>query len=364
MKITYKVTENQYRDVIAHRMRLANLKPWQLTVTVFLCAVPIVLLLLCALEGALSEGRLILWALAALALSVVNLLFRICYQGRAGRELKKMIRSGKVKKGFFSEHTAEVTPYGLEVSYPGYRQTFPWSGYTATVERKEAMYLMFQDQIADIIPFEAFGGKLTREEFTQQQCRYVRDAIRKENAEERSALPADPVCTVKYSYTLETYVRDQLAARRKGALTPALWKSRQYVSVVLAIFLIYAMTRQANLSLHILEWLILLLILAPYFILFSPLMEKYIRKQLEKVLMLQPGREATLYLADHELLILGDIHCIRVELQKVLFVADLPHAVALYLPGGTPLTIPVSPDFENSKQFSEIILTRCQKHRK
>lgn len=102
MKLSYRVTREQYTDLIAMSMRERAMKPAQLVLTAVMCGLPVVLVLALLVTGGLRGMQMLLLSAAALALAAANLALRTRYHGRARRELERMLESAVSTSAFLT----------------------------------------------------------------------------------------------------------------------------------------------------------------------------------------------------------------------------------------------------------------------
>ena len=218
MKLSYRVTREQYTDLIAMSMRERAMKPAQLVLTAVMCGLPVVLVLALLVTGGLRGMQMLLLSAAALALAAANLALRTRYHGRARRELERMLESGRVDKRFFDQQTLVLNDRGIVLSYPGISTRYDWTDYTGLIERRDAILLYFGGEPAAIVPLSAFDGEDERKAFLSAMDASVRAVLIADTREKREDIPAHPFSILHYSYDLATYLRHQREARRAALL--------------------------------------------------------------------------------------------------------------------------------------------------
>lgn len=361
MKLSYRVTREQYTDLIAMSMRERAMKPAQLVLTAVMCGLPVVLVLALLVTGGLRGMQMLLLSAAALALAAANLALRTRYHGRARRELERMLESGRVDKRFFDQQTLGLNDRGIVLSYPGISTRYDWTDYTGLIERRDAILLYFGGEPAAIVPLSAFDGEDERKAFLSAMDASVRAVLIADTREKREDIPAHPFSILHYSYDLATYLRHQREARRAALLQVSLWRRMDSIKVIAIIFLLASVFLSERRAVSVMGALMLLVLALPYVLMFTPLADLPVRRSLEQVLRYRPGRDVTLYAWEEGIKIVGDIHCLDIPWTQIRAAAELDGALALYLTSGLPLTVPVSETIQDSVRFKLFMLQRFRK---
>lgn len=358
MKLSYKVTKAQYIDLIAMTMKNRTMKPGQILLTAVMCGLPVVLVLVMLVTGALAGAQMMLLSAAALALSAANLLLRTRFYGRAAKELEKMMQSGRIHKRFFDKQTLTLDDQGLSLAYPGYSIRYAWADYAGVVERKETFLLYFGSEPVAIVPRAAFAGEEEKKAFFDAIYMHMREAMIADSREQREDIPKKSFAVLHYEYDLAAYLRHQRAARRASVLQVKLWRRLDSMKMIAIIFLLASVFMAERPAVSMISSLMLLGLLMPYVFIFTPLVDLSVRRSLDQVLRYRPGHGVTLYAWEDGIKIVGDIHCLDIAWSQIRAAAEIPDGLVLYLASGLPLTIPAREDIEDSIRLKLFVMNK------
>ena len=358
MKLSYKVTKEQYIDLIAMTMKERTMKPAQIALTAVMCGLPVVLVVVLLLTGGLQGTQMLLLSAAALALAAANLALRTRFHGRASKELEKMIQNGRVHKRFFDKQTLTLDDLGMTLAYPGVSARYAWADYAGAVERKEATLLYFGAEPVAIVPHSAFANEEEKKAFFDAIYLHMRESLIADSREQREDVPQNAFSVLRYSYDLASYLRHQRAARRASVLQVRLWRRMDSMKMIAIIFLLACVFLAERPAVVAISALMLLGFALPYVFVFTPLVDLSVRRSLDQVLRYRPGRDVTLYAWEDGIKIVGDIHCLDIEWSQIRAAAEIPEGIALYLASGLPLTVPVREDIEDSVRFKLFVMQK------
>ena len=358
MKLSYKVTREQYIDLIAMTMKNRTMKPAQVALTAVMCGLPVVLVAFMLLTGALANVNMLLLSAALLALAAANFLLRTRFHGRAKRELNRMLENGRVNKNFFEQQTLTLDEKGVALSFPRVTSRYAWRDYAGMVERKETYLLYFGSEPAAIVPRSAFADEAEKQAFFDAVYANMREAMIADTREMREEIPKHTFATLHHSYDLDTYLRHQRAARRESLLQPKLWRKLDSLKIVALMFLFASLILADRASVRAIAAIMLAGLVMPYVFVLTPLVDLSVRRSLEQALRFRPGRNVTLYASEEVIKIVGDIHCLDIPWSQVRAAASLDGALALYLQSGLPVTIPVSDEIEDSGRLRMVAMQK------
>jgi len=361
MKLSYKVTQEQYIDLIAMTMKERTMKPAQIVLTAVLCGLPVVLVAFMLFTGALADMKMLLLSAALLALAAANFALRMRFHGRAKKELGRMMENGRIHKRFFDKQTLTLDEKGMELSYPGVSSRYLWADYQGMIERKEAYLLYFGGEPAAIVPYAAFADADQKKAFLDAIYANMRLAMIADTREIREEIPCNTFCVLSYSYDLDTYLRHQRAARRQALVQPKLWRRLDSLKIIALMFLFASLILAERASVRAISALMLLGLVMPYIFVLTPLVDISVRRALDQVLRFRPGRNVMLYANEEMIKIVGDIHCLEIPWTQIRAAAEIDGALALYLHSGLPVTIPVGKDIEDSGRLCMAVMQKFRK---
>lgn len=348
MELRYYIQEQEHQRYIQARRRAKALSPFSLVITALLTTFPLVVLLYAAVEKILTGWQLGLLALAALALSGANFYTRARYWRKNNAKLPKSIHRSDDE--FWKEHRLTASRDGVVIHCGSLKREYPWAAFGGFEEFEGLLIPIFNAQSADLIPLRALdsmGGAAAFQEKFTQLAKASLQALAAQGAENAESAPV--ALTFSYSYTADTYIRDQRDAARKR-YTTKLFLNRSVMSkFALTVLMIYAIST-ANSAVMVLIYAAIALILNyEHISVFTPLLEKRMRKELRPIIALQPDRKATLTLTNKHLRIAGDLHYLDLPFTDIVMMRKLPNALAFYLTSNTVLTVPGPPDTKDGE---------------
>lgn len=361
MKLSYKVTKEQYIDLIAMTMKERTMKPAQTALTAVMCGLPVVLVLFMLFMGMLADVKLMLLSAALLALAAANFGLRTQFHGRAKKELERMMANGRIHKRFFDKQTLVLDEKGVTLSYPGVSSSYLWANYQGMIERKEAYLLYFGGEPAAIVPYDAFTDEEQKKAFLDAIYANMRLAMIEDSREMREDIPQNTFCVLSYSYDLASYMRHQRAARRQALFQRKLWRRWDSLKIIALMFLLASLLLAERPAVRAISALLLVGLLLPYIFVMTPLVDLSVRRALDQVLRFRPGRNVMLYANEEMIKIVGDIHCMDIPWSQVRAAAEIPGGLALYLNAGLPLTIPVGKDIADSERLRMAVMQKFNK---
>ena len=343
MELRYHIQEPEHQRYIQARRRAKALSPFSLIVTALLTAFPLFVLLYAVVENVLSGWQLGLFALAAVALSGANFYTRARYWRKDDTKLPKSIHRSDDE--FWKEHRLIASKDGVVIHCGSLKREYPWAAFGGFEEFEELLIPIFNAQSADLIPIRALdsmGGSAAFQETFTKLAKSSMQALAAQGAE--NAEPAPVALTFSYSYTADTYIRDQRDATRKRYTTKLFLNRAVMSKFALTVLMIYAIATAKSAGMVLVYAAIALILNYEHISVFTPLLEKRMRKELRSLIALQPDRKATLTLTNKRLRVAGDLHYLDLPFTDIIMMRKLPHALAFYLTSNTVLTVPGPPD--------------------
>lgn len=339
MELHYTIREETYDRFIRERRKQRMRRPINLFFTIFLVIFPTGLFLYAAANSLISGWRAGLTGILAVGLSVGNYVMRQRYWNGSRSELDVMKENGNIQKDFWKEHTLRITKSEVAVLCGSIHSAFPWQTFGGFEQCGDLLLPIFDGEPIDLLTPEALQAVGGEKAFCDSFTEIGREGIRSATPG-RKTPPEKCLVSLDYSYTLERYLRDQRDARRRMYLTKIPWNRSTLVKWLLIALMVYFIGTADSMVTVIISILAILGLGSEYFITFTPLVDRSMRRDLRSVLALQPDRSVRLYETDDMLIIRGDIHKIDLPLNEVKAIRRIPHGLALYLQSQTILTLP------------------------
>lgn len=339
MELHYTISKETYDRFIQERRKQRMHQPLNRFFTAFLVVFPVGLFIYAIANLRVSGWHAVLIGILAIGLSIGNYAMRRRYWRYSRSELTVMEESGNIQKDFWKEHILRVTKSGITVLCGHIRMESRWETFGGFEQCGDLLLPIFNGEPIDLLTQETLQRVGGIEAFRDSFTRIGREGIQSTAAGQQTP-PEDCLISLDYSYTLETYLRDQRDARRKMYTTKIPWNRSTLVKWLLISIMIYFIGTSDSLATKIGSILAILVLGSEYLINFSPLVDRSMRRDLRPTLALQPNGLFQLYEIEDMLLIRGDIFNIDLPLNEVKAIRMIPHGFALYLQSQTILTIP------------------------
>ncbi|MET0016366.1 YcxB family protein [Oscillibacter sp.] len=356
MELHYFVRENTYQAFVKNRRRQLMRRPVNLFLTIVLVLSPLGLFA-CAIPF-VSGWRVVLLGVLLVGLSAGNYYFRQYRWKNSSLELKMRTEAGC---DFWKEHTLRIKPEGVSLTCGKKRREYVWASFGGFEECGDLLLPIFNAEPLDILSPEALAEAGGVQAFRAAFTKIARVSLQK-NAKHLSEPPAQCRCILYYSYSLDTYLRDQKDARRRLYLTSLPWNRSTLLRwTVIALMVYFIITADSVLTV-VISTLVILGLCSEYLIVFTPLIFPMLRRELRPMLALSPSRAVKLYQMDSGLWIEGDLLTIDLPYKDVVAVRKLPHGIALYLRSQTILTIPADGCDDDNVAAYQAMVSRLRKN--
>lgn len=359
MNLKYKVSEAEYDQYLRERRKRELEKPLNRFFTVVLALMPLAVLLFAAAAKLMEGKSLMLLAVVTIGLSICNVLVRTRYWGRSDKVLSAIRSRNGITDDFWLEHRLRVDEQGFRLICGEHKAEYQWNCFGGFEEIDDMLIPIFNASPADIIPagaIAAFGGK---EALIEAFIAPAKAAARR--AQDMTP-PKNILLRLDYQYEKEDYLRDLRDGQRKKYTTKLIFDRAFYAKLTITAVLIYAAVVASSPAMLALYIFLILLCNYEHISIFTPLLLRRLRKNIRAIMVLRPGRGASLYLTPAGISIRGDIHAMDLPYREILAVRRTAHAAVLYLASQTMLTVPAPPATEQ-KDFDAFVEAVCKKIR-
>ena len=164
MKVTYKVTEEDYTKLLAGLIRKRDRRPAQRVMFFLLTAGQIaVVAWLCIFR--LAPGQRLFYIVWSLLLAGFTVLRRCTAHSRAKGTLLRLKDNGQLPADYWEEHTLSETREGLVLTYGNACTVCPKGAFSGVSLEDGLYYVRAGENIFDIIPETAFPSEKEKQEF-------------------------------------------------------------------------------------------------------------------------------------------------------------------------------------------------------
>lgn len=334
MNYSFRLTKEQYISVLKDELKEQRRDVFHIIVSILLSAVQFGCAVYLLLYVPMNDMAKLVVTLLSSALFGGTLWWNFALEMRARQKFRAAEKAGYMYQDMdsiirFMVEDGVLRIYGgkNKLSYDcAYLSQFSFTG--------EMLALIFKNGNAVhriLIPVSAFGGKKEASDF----------AFSFGNAGE-DAEDEEPICTLEYSSTEKSFVRDYVYCCRHAYLTSYMWTSSFILKVLLAVFLMWSCI---NGSIEGALWqniavIAALLLLSRLIAVFTPLM-KLSATQYAKNLF--SGREKLDFLVSvgyNYLTVESDSFKNRFPLEHIMLVEKTERALCVYISSGVMLAIP------------------------
>ncbi|MGI6028767.1 MAG: hypothetical protein ACOX81_05120 [Candidatus Heteroscillospira sp.] len=351
MKLRYKVSEENYIEMLQKQLKRRDRSPISLLIT-FVCTIGQMgmLIYLIATGGVTGKNVYILGAMSAL-IFILNIIYRVTTHRRASVTLQRFKLQGKISEDFWKDHEFRLDSDSLTVRFGSLRSVYSLQEINGYEELDSSLLIYCKGTVADIVPYTAIEDK----EAFLEAIREAQHTQIVDNAERlRDDVPASFKYHFNYSYTLDSYLAHQREAYRRLYTTKLIlnWHTiiRLFVSLY-ALGYIFINPKPWVVALCIAVFIIFNL---QHIVTFTPLCNLTIKSGLGDTLAHKPDPETDAYITADSIIIRGSMHSLDIPVKEVKAMRRIKGGVALYLPKNVMLTIP-EPEHDENGDFEKFI---------
>ena len=251
MKLNYKVEPEQYKALLVEILRIKERQPFQILLFLALSVFQLIAVLtLYFLNQIPTEYKGPLIGLS-LAMSGINVLYRVLRPQRASITLKRMVRDNTLHPDFWKEHRFSVSEGMLRVSYGSLRLECPCADVTECREIEGAVCIFSRGKVFEIIPanvIEKTGGIRA----LLQTLAGNEDSEKVFQGGMHNALPENPLYEFRFRISEKAYLKMQTAGWRLDCICQLYSRAGEIAAVFLSALLIYTMPHQTSLLISLL----------------------------------------------------------------------------------------------------------------
>lgn len=346
--MNYKVSEEDYITVLEQQLKQKRKGPIQLSLfllsTVGQTLAVLYAVLSSRVSGVSAAGLLAL-SVALTALSFINF-FRL--RPRAKNFFHLLRARGKISEEFWKLHTLKLEEEKLSVRFGSFSNSCDVT-QVRVVDNKVSAYLLYlgrSQSIFDLVPYSAFGDETRRAGFAET----IRQAAFRRNLHDSEAIrdfiSPDARVLAEFTYDKEDYVKDQRDAFRWMFTTKLAWTPVSILLLAVACLLIFFAVSDGRILSILLAAAAALFLNFHYIRIFSPLIDRKIRRDAQELSPYFPGGRCKVYLdkTRKQIVLSGSIYCMAFSFSEIKAVRKIPGGAAFYLNQNLVFTLPLSED--------------------
>ena len=345
MKLRYKVTRENYIEMLENQIRRRGRRPLSIFITILGTIVQFGLYLYLVATARISGTSVLIIGAMSIFVAAATVSIRLLTHRRAVVALERFEMQGKLSPEFWKEHVLTIGPKLVTVRSGSLKYEYDLSDLNGYDELPSSLLLYCSGTVADIVPLSAIPDKA---EFIKA----VADAQHEKVVEEADDLRDDVPLVYKYhfhyAYTLEQYVSQQQEGYRKMYTTKLIFTMSNVVRLGISLYALgYMFFSPSPLSIAVCLAAIIVFNLQ-HIITFTPISSMTIKHGISDVLAHKPDPNTDTYITADNIIIRGSMHSLDIPICDIKAMRRIKGGVALYLPKGVVLTIPETKDGENA----------------
>jgi len=353
MKLHYKVSEENYLEMLEMQIRRQDRAPLAVALTLLCTVGQMGLLIFLIFRGYITGMHVYILLALSVLVCVLNILHRRLVRRRARVAIDRYKLQGKLTDAFWKEHYFELDEDSLTIRYGALRSVYGLQEVNGYDELPSAYLIYCRGAVADIVPYAAVGD---REQFLDRIRQAQHTNLFDVAGKLRDDVPEEYKYHFHYAYTLESYLAQQREGYRRRYTTKVAFDMHtilRFAISLYALFYIYLNPKPWIIAVCAAAFLLLNL---QHIVTFTPLVNLTVKQGLTDVLAHRPDPETDAYITTDSIVIRGSMHALDIPLKDILAARRITDGVALYLPKNGVLTIPCfdpaqKDDFEKFCKF-------------
>lgn len=346
--MNYKISEEDYITVLEQQMKQKRKNPIQLAITFISTIGQTLAVLYMILASRIAGMNALFLAVLSIALTVLSVVNFRNVHPRAKNYLELLRSKGKISEEFWKLHTLKVDDEKLSVHFGSYANSCEIT-QIRLVDNHVNAYLLYLGQtqsIFDIVPYSAFGDEKQRTGFSQTILRAAFQSALRDSEEIRDSISPEARVLAEFTYDEASYLKDQRDAFRRMFSTKLAWTPLSIVLLVIPCISLFYAFSDGRIVLILLAVAATLLLNFHYVRIFSPLIDRKIKRGYQELLPYFPdGRyKALLDKAQKQIVLAGSIFCMAFPFSEIKAVRKIPGGAALYLNQNLVFTLPFRGD--------------------
>lgn len=345
MELQYTFTKEEYEKTVEALLRRRRNSPLSLILLALLTVGQFGGVLAAILRYHTPPGQTALLLGLSLAICAIQIFYRYATGLRARSQTARAIQRGQIREDFWKKQRLRLQDDLLTLRCGKTELSYDCAYYSGSSQAAGTLLLGFTKgktvhQL--MVPSSAFASDAQKQAFLDALQDGKLRSIRAGYAKARGPRPENADFSLTWRCSRRDFARDQVRAVRAAYTRRVGWTLPQIARLAAAGFLLYHFIRGSYQStgMQVFIALVLLLLLYPLLISFTPLCRLIVRRNTDSLFAGLEEQTCTLDLAGEKLSFSGDTFENVLDLKRLYDVAELGGCVVLYWKDNTAITIP------------------------
>ena len=345
MELQYTFTKEEYEKTVEALLRRRRNSPLSLILLALLTVVQFGGVLAAILRYHTPPGQTALLLGLSLAICAIQIFYRYATGLRARSQTARAIQRGQIREDFWKKQRLRLQDDLLTLRCGKTELSYDCAYYSGSSQAAGTLLLVFTKgktvhQL--MVPASAFASDAQKQAFLDALQAGKLRSIQAGFAKARGPRPENADFSLTWRCSRRDFARDQVRAVRAAYTRRVGWTLPQIARLAAAGFLLYHFIRGSYQStgMQVFIALVLLLLLYPLLISFTPLCRLIVRRNTDSLFAGLEEQACTLDLAGEKLSFSGDTFENALDLKQLYDVAELGGCVVLYWKDNTAITIP------------------------
>jgi len=233
MKLTYKISEDEYLGLLVVMLRRTERTPGRILAFLMLTVVQMGWMAYTLATAGLSRRDTIILGMLSAVLALINALYRALRRARAKNALSHMKASGQILPDYWKTHTLAVDDGKVLLQFGGVRLEAVSGDIGPVVETEELLLLLSGGKVFDAVPTSAFRSEEEKTNFLEAL------RARRPSAAAAEDVPPDAVWTFHYAMGGADFVKNQIRCYRAVYFTQNMLKLFPVAKLLASIYMLY-----------------------------------------------------------------------------------------------------------------------------
>ena len=364
MELQYTFTKEEYEKTVEALLRRRRNSPLSLILLALLTLVQFGGVLAAILRYHTSPGQTALLLGLSLAICAIQIFYRYATGLRARSQTVRAIQRGQIREDFWKKQRLRLQDDLLSLRCGKTELSYDCAYYSGSSEAAGTLLLVFTKgktvhQL--MVPASAFASDAQKQAFLDALQAGKLRSIQAGFAKARGPRPENADFSLAWRCSRRDFARDQVRAVRAAYTRRVGWTLPQIARLAAAGFLLYHFIRGSYQStgMQVFIALVLLLLLYPLLISFTPLCRLIVRRNTDSLFAGLEEQACTLDLAGEKLSFSGDTFENELDLKRLYDVAEANGGAVLYWKDNTAITIPAGAAAQSEAQGMLAVLRRA-----
>lgn len=346
MDLRFQFTKEEYLKTLEALLRKQRNKPMSIFVLIMMTVVQFAFVIYCINRYQTSRGQTILLLALSLAICATQLVYRYAVSLRARAQTARAIQKGQIQDDFWKSQKLSLQDDLITLRSGKTKFAYDCAYFSGSQEAGNALLLFFTKGKTThqvMVPLSAFSSSEEKDRFLDELQKSKIRSIQEGCEQNRSPRIDNAEYSLDYGYDRTAFARDQIHAVRTAYTRRVSWTLSQIARYAAAVFLVYHFVAGSyqSMQMKVFVVLILLLLLYPALISFTPLCRLIVRRNTESLFAGLDRITCSLDILENKLYYQGDTFQNVLALDCLYDIAETEDCVILYWKDHTAITIPL-----------------------